>query len=224
MAFEELRKGPKVPGWGHVGSEWAKQRQPVDDAVGRGEVRWGAALNFELNVLNGKSGVLIPQTAVPILVSDAQTLIQTPRVPERVWELTLGMLWPNPEEGRQGPGNGVKIHASFRVNFGIGSMQQTIVLGTGAGIDSTSDVVTTSRPFENTGLIEQTWDILGVFKSGAVVSASEMGVCYLNAANFNIEGFIYANDLPGAPFAAPDRIMHVTLYCGVSPYTRGSRT
>jgi hypothetical protein len=224
MAFEDLRNGPVVPGWGHVGSEWAKQKQPVADAVGRGEVRWGAAVNFELNVLDGKSGVSIPQTAVPILVSDAQTLIQTPRVPERVWELTLGMLWPNPEEGRQGPGNGITMHASFRVNFGIGSMQQTIVLGTGSGIDSTSDVVTTNRPFENTGLIQETWDILGVFKAGAVVSASEMGVCYLNAATFNIEGFVWAENLPGAAFAPPDRIMHLTLYCGVSPYTRGSRS
>jgi hypothetical protein len=224
MAFEELRHGPNVPGWGLVGSEWAKKQQPADDAVGRGEVRWGANVNFELNVLDGKSGVLIQQSAVPILVSEAQTLIQTPRVPERVWELTLGMLWPNPAEGRQAPANGIKMHASFRVNFGIGSMQQTIVLGTGGGINPTTDPVTTSRPFETTGLIEETWDILGVFTTGALVSASEMGVGYINAANFNIEGFVWAENLPGAPFAPPARIMHVTLYCGVSPYTRGART
>lgn len=224
MAFDDMRNGPVVPGWGHVGSEWAKQRQPVPDAVGRGEVRWGAQSNFELNVKDGKSGVLIPQTAVPLTISDPQTLIQTPRVPERVWELTLGMLWPNPEEGRQAPGNGIKMHASFRVNFGIGSFQQTIVLSTGAGIDSTSDPVTTSRPFETTGLVEQTWDILGIFQQTALVSASEMGVAYLNSANFNIEAFVWANNLPGAAFAPPDRIMHVTLYCGVSPYIRGTRS
>ena len=224
MAFEDMRNGPVVPGWGHVGSEWAKQKQPAPDAVGRGEVRWGATTNFELNVKDGKSGVLIPQSAVPITISDPQTLIQTPRVPERVWEVTLGMLWPNPEEGRQGPANGIKMHASFRVNFGIGSFQQTIVLSTGAGIDSTSDPVTTTRPFETTGLVEQTWDILGIFTSNALVSASEMGVAYFNSATFNIDAFVWAENLPGAAFAPPDRIMHVTLYCGVSPYIRGTKS
>jgi hypothetical protein len=224
MAFEEMRKGPAVPGWGHVGSEWAKQRQPVADAVGRGEVRWGASENFEFDVLDGKSGVLIPQTLVPLLVTQAKTLIQTPRVPERVWELGLGLLWPNSFEGLNGPANGIKLHSWFRVNFGVGSMQQTIVLASGPGINAADDVVTTTRPFETTGLLQPTFDIAGVFTIGSVVSATEFGVCYINASTFNIEGYVWAENLPGAPFANPHTILHPTLYCQVSPYTRGSRS
>lgn len=224
MVFDDMRRGPAVPGWGLVGSEWAKQRQPVPDAVGRGEVRWGASSNFELFVGDGKAGVLIQQTAVPLLVTPPQTLIQTPRVPERVWELTLGLLWPNPEEGRQGPGNGMTMHSWFRVNFGIGSMQQTIVLASGPGIDSTDDVVTTVRPFENTGLLQATFDVAQVFFNGSIVSATEMGVCYINASTFNIEAYMWAENLPGAPFLTADHSLHATLYCGVSPYTRGSRS
>jgi hypothetical protein len=224
MAFETYGKGPAVHGWGAVGSEWAKQKQPVADAVGVGQVRWGASENFEFDVLDGKSGVLIPQTAVPLLVTQPKTLIQTPRVPERVWELALGLLWPNSFEGLNGPENGLKIHSWFRVNFGVGSMQQTIVLASGPGIDAAADVVTTTRAFENTGLLQPTFDIAGTFINGAVVSATEFGVCYINAATFNIEGYVWAENLPGAPFANPHTIIHPTLYCGVSPYTRGSKS
>jgi hypothetical protein len=224
MAFETYGKGPAVPGWGAVGSEWAKQKQPVADAVGVGQVRWGASENFEFDVLDGKSGVLIPQTIVPLLVTQPKTLIQTPRVPERVWELALGLLWPNSFEGLNGPANGLKIHSWFRVNFGVGSMQQTIVLASGPGIDAAADVVTTTRAFENTGLLQPTFDIAGTFINGAVVSATEFGVCYINAATFNIEGYVWAENLPGAPFANPHTIIHPTLYCGVSPYTRGSKS
>jgi hypothetical protein len=224
MAFETYGKGPAVPGWGAVGSEWAKQKQPVADAVGVGQVRWGASENFEFDVLDGKSGVLIPQTVVPLLVTQPKTLIQTPRVPERVWELALGLLWPNSFEGLNGPANGLKIHSWFRVNFGVGSMQQTIVLASGPGIDAAADVVTTTRAFENTGLLQPTFDIAGTFINGAVVSATEFGVCYINAATFNIEGYVWCENLPGAPFANPHTIIHPTLYCGVSPYTRGSKS
>jgi hypothetical protein len=224
MAFEGYGKGPAVPGWGAVGSEWAKQKQPVADAVGVGQVRWGASENFEFDVLDGKSGVLIPQTAVPLLVTPPKTLIQTPRVPERVWELALGLLWPNSFEGLNGPANGIKLHSWFRVNFGVGSMQQTIVLASGPGINAADDVVTTTRAFENTGLLQPTFDIAGTFINGAVVSATEFGVCYINAATFNIEGYVWAENLPGAPFANPHTILHPTLYCGVSPYTRGSKS
>jgi hypothetical protein len=51
-----------------------------------------------------------------------------------------------------------------------------------------------------------------------------MGVAYFNSATFNIDAFVWAENLPGAAFAPPDRIMHVTLYCGVSPYIRGTKS
>lgn len=205
---------------------WQKGAPPAPDAIQRGEVRWGTLLPAEVFVNDGKSGVLVPQTVVPISVGPTVNLLQIPKSPERVWEVTLGLQWPNPDEGRQAPANGMKLHATFKLNYGVGSMNQTVLLDSGPGIDPTADPVLATRPYDNMGLLLRVFDISSYFVANAtpLTSAEEQGSCYITSANFNIDAYIWAENLPGAPFAAPPRTLHANVFAGVAPYTRGSKT
>lgn len=212
--------------WGAIGNRWQASPSPAPDALNRGEVRWGAELQTEVFVANGKSGVLVPESAVPVSVGPVANILQIPKFPERVWELTLGLFWPNPGEGRQGPANGMKLHATFKVNYGVGSMNQIVLFDSGPGIDPTNDPVTTTAPYETTGLLLRTFDISSYFLANAVplTSALEQGSAYINSAQFTIDGYIWAENLPGAAFATPDHTLHATIFSAVSPYVRGGKT
>lgn len=212
--------------WGAIGQRWGNQPAPQPDALNRGEVRWGAEIDMDLPVADGKSGVLVPESAVPVTVAAPQNLLQIPKFPERIWELTLGFLWPNPGEARQGPANGMKLHATFKVNYGVGSMNQIVLFDSGPGIDPTNDPVTSTAPYETTGMLLRQFDISSYFVANAVplASALEQSSCYLNSAQFTIDGYIWAENLPGAAFAPPARTLHAKIFAAISPYMRGART
>ena len=212
--------------WGPIGQRWAKAPSPQPDALNRGEVRWGSQVLLDLFVADGKSGVLVPESAVAVTVAAPQNILQIPKFPERVWEVTLGLFWPNPGEARQGPGNGMKLHATFKVNYGVGSMNQIVLFDSGPGIDPTNDPVTSTAPYETTGMLLRQFDISSYFVANAVplASALEQSSCYINSAQFTIDGYIWAENLPGAPFGTADHSLHATIFAAVSPYTRGAKT
>lgn len=220
MRGRDLRQpmGGGVGGdWGATGDKWA-EKKPTDDPLSKGEIRWGAATEFSLFVDDGKSGVLVPQTVIPITRSDIRTLTQTPNAPARIWEVLLGIFWQNPNEGRQGPANGMKVHANFQVNYGVGTMQHTVLLEPGDGINPTDDVVTKVEPM-GVNMFVHTFDV-----SDSLTPASEIGSTLITSSAFTITTFVYAENLPGAPFAPPGRTLHLRTFCAIAPYNRGLKT
>lgn len=220
MRGRDLRQpmGGGVGGdWGETGQKWA-EKKPTDDPLSKGEIRWGATTEFSLFVGDGKSGVSFPQTTVPINFSDTRTLTQTPNAPARIWEVLLGIFWQTPNEGRQGPANGMKVHAAFRVNYGVGTMQHSVLLEPGSGIDPTADVVTTIAPM-GVNMFVHTFDVLAPNQQ-----ASEIGSTLITSSAFTIETYVYAENLTGAPFAPPDRTLHLRTFCAIAPYNRGLKT
>jgi hypothetical protein len=227
MRGRDLRQpmGGGVGGdWGATGEKWA-QKKPVDDPLSKGEIRWGAATNFSLDVGDGKSGVLIPQTTVPITVSPTRTLIQSPNAPARIWEVLLGIFWQNPNEGRQAPANGMVAHANFLVNYGVGTMNHTVVLEPGNGIDPTDDTVTQVEPM-GVNMFVHTFDVSQAFNAGIQPPASEIGSTLFTSSAFTIETYVWAENLTGAPFGPPGTQVFLNLraFCAIAPYNRGLRT
>ncbi len=227
MRGRDLRQpmGGGVGGdWGETGQKWSEKKS-TDDPLSKGEIRWGASSNFALDVGDGKSGVLIQQTVVPITVSAVRTLTQTPNAPARIWEVLLGVFWQNPNEGRQGPANGMKVHATFLVNYGVGSMQHTVALEPGTGIDPTADTVTTVAPM-GVNMFVHTFDVAPAFITGIQPPASEIGSTLITSSAFTIDSYVWAENLTGAPFGPPGTQVFLNLrtFCAIAPYNRGSST